>query len=308
MKRRSLLKSIPLAAAALVAGDLKNLASAAPVEKNINRKPILTIAHITDVHIRSGDDAPARFEKCLKEIKKHKVDFFLNGGDSIHAADYKDITRDSVTEQWGIWDNCIKQIAEYEVHSCIGNHDIWWAAPSTADEMYGKEYVVKRLKIPNRYYSFSKKGWHFIVLDGNNKNTALDSEQYKWLEAELERLPANTPVLLMSHYPILTVTGTWEGGQHGDHKELKQLFYKHKDKVKVCLSGHQHLLDRAWYNGVEYYCNGAMSGFWWGKGDKRSANPYYYQETAPGYAILKLYSDGTLENKYIETERPETNG
>ncbi len=69
----------------------------------------------------------------------------------------------------------------------------------------------------------------------------------------------------MSHFPILTVTNTWEGGQHKDHKELKQLFYQHKDKVRVCLSGHQHLLDRAWYNGVHYFCNGAMSGFWWEK-------------------------------------------
>lgn len=303
MKRRSLLKALPLATAALALGDLKVVAAASTVEKDKKKKLVLTVAHITDVHIRQGDNAPARFEKCLQKIKDLKVDFFLNGGDSIHAADYNDIKRESVVEQWRIWDKCIKQLEGYELHSCIGNHDIWWAAPSKEDEMYGKDYVVKRLKIPNRYYSFSKNGWHFIILDGNNKNTALDPEQYQWLETELEKLPANTPVLLMSHYPILTVTGTWEGGQHGDHKELKQLFYKHKDKVKVCLSGHQHLLDRAWYNGVEYYCNGAMSGFWWGKGDKRSAQPYYYQETPPGYAILKLYSDGTLENKYIvETE------
>lgn len=106
----------------------------------------------------------------------------------------------------------------------------------------------------------------------------------------------------MSHYPILTVTSTWEGGQHKDHKELKQLFYQHKDKVRVCLSGHQHLLDRAWYDGVDYFCNGAMSGFWWEKGNDKSAAPYYYQETSPGYAILKLYDNGMVENKYISVD------
>lgn len=303
MKRRSLLKTIPLAALGLAFGKVAEAATATVETQNApKRKLVLTVAHVTDVHIRQFEDATSRFEKCLQEIKNLKVDFFLNGGDSIHAADYDNIKREQVVEQWAVWDKCISQISGYELHSCIGNHDTWWAAPSKEDEMYGKDYVVKRLKIPNRYYSFSKNGWHFIILDGNNKNTSLDEEQFKWLENELEQLAPNTPVLLMSHYPVLTVTNTWEGGQHGDHKELKKLFYKYKDKVKVCLSGHQHLLDRAWYNGVEYYCNGAMSGFWWGKGDEKSAQPYYYQETPPGYAIIKLYDDGTLENKYITTK------
>ncbi|WP_316833565.1 metallophosphoesterase [Pedobacter nutrimenti] len=301
MKRRSLIKAIPLATLALALGEIGQAVAGPVSEKPSKKKLVLTVAHITDVHIRNFQDAPEKFKRYLRDIKKLKIDFFLNGGDSIHAADYDNIKRESVVEQWGVWDKCLQEISDYEVHSCIGNHDTWWAAPSKEDEMYGKDYVVKRLKIPNRYYSFSKKGWHFIILDGNNKNITLDQEQYSWLEKELEQLPANTPVLLMSHYPILTVTNTWEGGQHGDHKELKQLFYKYKDKVKVCLSGHQHLLDRAWYNDVQYFCNGAMSGFWWDKGDAKSAQPYYYQQTPPGYAILKLYDDGSLENEYIST-------
>jgi hypothetical protein len=81
--------------------------------------------------------------------------------------------------------------------------------------------------------------------------------------------------------------------------KLKNLFYRHKDKVRICLSGHNHLADNAVYNGIRYCCNGAMSGFWWGKGDKDSAGPGYYYETPPGYAILRLYEDGQVENEYI---------
>lgn len=262
-------------------------------------RPVLTVAHITDVHIRAGDRAPERFAKCLEEIKKRKVDFFLNGGDSIHAADYKDVTREQMLAQWSIWDDCLKTVrASYDVYSCIGNHDPWWAAPNPEDPMYGKPYVVKRLAIPGRYYSFSRKGWHFMVLDGNNPQVSLDAEQLAWLKNELAQLAPNTPVLLMSHYPILGVTPLLAGGGHSDFKALKTLFYQHKDKVKVCLSGHQHLLDHAVYNGVHYYCNGAMSGFWWEKGDAESAGPYYYQETPPGYAILELFADGTVTNTY----------
>lgn len=291
MKRRNFIKGASFVSAA-------GIFPFESVLGNTNREAELTIAHITDVHIRGNDNIPSRAAKCLQEVLKNKVDFILNGGDSIHDASYDTVTRKQVIEQWAVWDKFISS-TDLAVYSCIGNHDPWWQAPSKTDEMYGIPYAVKRLKIPDRYYSFDKKGWHFIVLDGNNKGITLDREQMEWLTNELGRLASGTPVLIMSHYPILTVTGTWEGGQHGDHKALKALFYKHKDKVKLCLSGHQHLLDQAWYNGVDYFCNGALSGFWWDKGDDKSAADFYYQETPPGYAILKLYPDGTYENKYI---------
>jgi 3',5'-cyclic-AMP phosphodiesterase len=292
MNRRNWIKNAGLVTGATAVAPLTESASK-------SKKPILKVAHITDVHIRDQDNAPERFKKCLEEVKSHRIDFILNGGDSIFAADYKDVTRDKMLEYWSIWDDCIKSIDSYEIHSCIGNHDPWWSAPSKEDEMHGKDYVVKRLKTPGRYYSVTKKGWHFIILDGNNEKVSLDETQFEWLENDLAQLAPNTPVLLMSHYPIFGATPILEGGGHSDYKKLKNLFYKHQDKVKICLSGHQHLLDVTLYNGVKYCCNGAMSGFWWGKGDENSAGPYYYQETPPGYAILELYEDGTVTNTYF---------
>jgi 3',5'-cyclic AMP phosphodiesterase CpdA len=300
LKRRSLLKAAGLAFGVVTTSGLSAFAPNPEKQDRKTKKVALSVAHITDVHIREGENAPERFKKCLEQIiTKHKPDFFLNGGDSINDASYDNVVYDQVIQQWSIWDDCMKTLDKYEVHSCIGNHDPWWKAPSKEHEMYGKDYVVKRLKIPNRYYSFSKKNWHFIVLDGNNSNISLDQEQYDWLEKELEKLPASTPTLLMSHYPILGTTQVLVGGGHSDCKKLKDLFYKHKDKVRVCLSGHNHLSDQTEYNNVLYCCNGAMSGFWWGKGDAESAGPGYYLETPPGYAMLNLYEDGTVENEYF---------
>lgn len=300
IKRRSLIKAIGLAAGAAVSGGLPALAAAPETRDEKKKKLALTVAHITDVHIKAGENAPGRFKNCLKHIlSSHKPDFFLNGGDSINDASYDNVVHDQVIQQWGIWDDCMKELDKYELYSCIGNHDPWWKAPSKEHEMYGKQYVVKRLKIPHRYYHFTKKNWHFIILDGNNSKISLDKEQYDWLEAELAKIPANAPVLLMSHFPILGTTQVLVGGGHSDCKKLKDLFYKHKDKVRICLSGHNHLSDHTSYNGVLYCCNGAMSGFWWGKGDAESAGPGYYLETPPGYAMLKLYEDGTVENEYF---------
>lgn len=298
MKRRELLKNIGLAAGtiALSGGSV----SATPAEEQKpKKKRVLRIAHITDVHIRPEHDAPNRFARCMDEIKRHKVDFFLNGGDTIYAADYNNITRERVNEQWKIWHDCRNKIKEYEVHSCLGNHDMWWAAPDKQDSMYGKDHVVKQLGIPNQYYSFDKKNWHFVILDSNNKNAgSLDDEQRKWLEEDLAKLAPQTPVVCLSHYPILAVCTILDGGNHTDSKYINQLFYKHKDKKITCLSGHIHLLDAAEYNGVRYFCNGALSGFWWEDGDKESAGKYYYKQTPPGYTIVDLFEDGTADNKY----------
>src|ERR1700744_5207689 len=132
MKRRDIIKSAGiLAAAGLVAN---NSADAAVADRKSKSNLALRVAHITDVHIRPDLGAPDKFRKCLDEIKKLKIDFFLNGGDSIFDASYNDVKRERVTELWDLWDVCIKELNGYEVHSCIGNHDTWWAAPDKSDK------------------------------------------------------------------------------------------------------------------------------------------------------------------------------
>ena len=76
---------------------------------------------------------------------------------------------------------------------------------------------------------------------------------------------------------------------HIDARRIKNLFNKHQN-VKLCLSGHEHLVDQVSYNNVTYCCNGAVSGAWW-KGN--------YHECAPGYGVVDLYEDGSFNNQYV---------
>src|SRR4029077_2372167 len=100
MKRRQLIKQVGMVAGAFsLTGATSSFASGGSDKK----KNVFRIAHITDVHIRPELNAPQRFRQCMKDIEKHKVDFFLNGGDTIYAADYENITRERVNEQWAIW-------------------------------------------------------------------------------------------------------------------------------------------------------------------------------------------------------------
>ena len=77
---------------------------------------------------------------------------------------------------------------------------------------------------------------------------------------------------------------------HTDFLQLKKIFLKYPN-IKVCLSGHIHLQDEVHYLGIDYYCNGAVSGDWW-KGP--------FQEFDPAYAIIELYDDGTCKRTMIK--------
>ena len=77
---------------------------------------------------------------------------------------------------------------------------------------------------------------------------------------------------------------------HTDARKIKDLFKKHPN-IRSCLSGHIHLQDEVNYLGIKYYCNGAVSGNWWG-------GPF--QDFAPAYALFDFYKDGTVERKMVE--------
>jgi hypothetical protein len=72
---------------------------------------------------------------------------------------------------------------------------------------------------------------------------------------------------------------------HVDARRLKDLFRIHPN-VKLCLSGHTHLIDRVDYLGVTYLCSGAVSGAWW-KGP--------YQEFQNSFTIIDLYDGGSFD-------------
>lgn len=298
MERRSALKGIGglLLAPSIVLGNTK-----------AEQKPALRIAHITDVHLKNKFGAPAKFVKCLHHIQQQqpKVDFILNGGDVVFDMNKESIG--TIAEQWALVKSTMKAECSLPVHYCLGNHDIWWNEDSRTQSFYGKRYAMNQLELVKPYYSFIKGGWKFIILDSVHLDIdqtwyigKLGDEQFAWLENELQHTDPATPVLVMSHIPILTavlmieddIVNRWVmtgGDMHTDTSKIISLFYKHPN-VKLCLSGHIHLRDKVLYNNVTYICNGAVSGAWW-EGNRR--------ETAPGYGVLDLYADGSFEEQYV---------
>jgi 3',5'-cyclic AMP phosphodiesterase CpdA len=159
-----------------------------------------------------------------------------------------------------------------------------------------------------RYYSFTKNKWHFIVLDSTQENNGgyialLDDAQFNWLANELEN-NKDKFICIVSHIPIVSFcsamffkdmlpNGDWKLSRallHTDARKIKDLFKKYP-AIKACLSGHIHLQDEVEYLGITYYCNGAISGNWWGGA---------FQDFEPAYALFDFFDDGTVQRQMIE--------
>ncbi len=308
MNRRSLLKALGLLSCASLFDVFSTAAPATPVSVIANRKKALSIAHITDIHIKPGLKAPKRLATCFQHIQSlpGKIDLILNGGDTIMDALSRD--RSTVKKQWNVWNSILQDECVLPMENCIGNHDIWGAGEKN-DILYGKSWAMDTLQLDTRYRSFDRNGWHFIILDSIHARPdgswyigKLDEEQFDWLQKDLKRVDPATPVLVMSHIPVLSSTAFFDGNQalgdnwqiphanmHTDAHQIVDLLHQHPN-VKVCLSGHLHLLDRVAYKGITFLCNGAVSGNWWNGA---------YKGTKAGYALLDLYNDGSFDHAYV---------
>ena len=199
------------------------------------------------------------------------------------------------------------------IEHTIGNHDVWGLdktkSKTTGEECnWGKARAMEALGLKRPYHSFDRAGWHVIVLDSvmpwkDSYKGHLDARQFDWLAKDLARTDPKTPVLVLSHIPILSTTvftandvaatGDYQipgGAMHLDWMPIRDLFKQHPN-VRLCLSGHVHLLDRVDYNGVTYLCNGAVSGGWWKETNMGDCDA--------GYALIDLYDDGSFEHTYV---------
>jgi 3',5'-cyclic AMP phosphodiesterase CpdA len=314
--RRDILRAagVIAAGAALGGGGMQPGAARAenPPAVGVERKRVLRVAHLTDLHIMPERRAAEGVAACLKHVmaQPQRPDLLVTGGDLIMDAFDADLERTKL--QWSLLTGAFKAGCGVPFEHVFGNHDIWgWnktKSGTKGDEpLYGKKYVMDAFGLSAWHRSFDRSGWHFILLDSITQNGdgyvgRIDDAQFEWLKADLARTPAATPVVIVSHIPLLSACvyvhckdeetrKSWHvsgGLMHTDFRRVRDLFLKHPN-VKLCLSGHIHQIDRIEYEGVTYICDGAVSGAWW-KGKHFGCSE--------GYGLLNLYDDGTFDHAY----------
>ena len=240
-----------------------------------NDQENFNVAFITDLHIDYGRNAVAGVEKALDTINSLKPDFILTGGDMIMDALGQSYGRaDSL---YKLYQETIKK-AEVPVYNTIGNHEIYGIYSRSGADPSNPEYGEKMYenRMGPSYYSFMHKGWKFIILNsiedtGKDRYVGLiDTTQVKWIKEELENTDPETPIVISTHIPFISVTDQrYEGSTVANDSAL--VIYNSRSvldlfrgyNLKLVLQGHLHILEDIYYEGVHYITGGAVSGGWW---------------------------------------------
>lgn len=213
------------------------------------------IGAIADAQYADQDDAgvrlyrrtPAKLAEAVATLNQAGIDF------AVHLGDFIDGDEKS-------YDTVQPLIAKLHcpMRFVLGNHD--FGVPEDK-----KLLLPQRLGMPGRYYSFTHKGWLFVVLDGNDLSTygwpagsAQDLEsrkvhaekypnaptwdggigptQLQWLDETLTTADAaGQKVALLCHFPIAPENqhNLWNAG------EVVSRIVPHAS-VKLWLNGHNH--------------------------------------------------------------------
>jgi Icc protein len=271
-------------------------------------KRSLRVAHMTDFHCQPELGGGVGTDMAFAHAMKQKPDLVLMGGDVVMDSCAQ--TEARTRQQFDLYRAAEKKHVKVPIHYALGNHDIWGmdkkATGTTGSEVkWGKRWFLDEYGYSMPYHSFDQGGWHFVVLDNvlitpDGYNGFVDAEQVAWLKEDLAG--TTKPTLILSHIPLLSITnfaesydaakGEWNVGGSLMTKNLDELraIFTKNPHVKVCLSGHTHMLDRVDYSGVSYLCGGAVCGAWW----KGPNGPF-----APGYRVLDLHDDGKFEERYV---------
>ena len=245
---------------------------------------------MTDIHLWDKNQAGEWFDQALQKAGSHNADFIITGGDLV-----MDVLRTSHSRAdslYKMYRDAVKR-SPLPVYNALGNHEVFgWGNEKTEPEAakdYGKKMYERYLGSP--LHSFRHKGWLFMFLDGVRKNDTsvydgwATEEVLAWIRTELGKTDTLTPIILITHIPLMTLEGQWFNGalapNHpmdvvGNAKQVLELFHAHN--LKLVLQGHLHFLEKLEIGKTTFVTGGAVSGSWW-KGP--------YKGTDPGYVIIE---------------------
>jgi Icc protein len=193
----------------------------------------LSFVQISDSHMGfnkpANTDVVATFQTAIDRVNALATApaFMLHTGDISHL---------SKPEEFDTVQQMLKSASAQEVFYVPGEHDVL--------EDDGKEYLKRFGKgtSGNGWHSFDKNGVHFIGLVNVMQLKAgglgtLGAEQLEWLERDVKRLAASTPIVVFAHIPLWTVYPDWGWGTADSAQALAYL--KRFGSVTV-LNGHIH--------------------------------------------------------------------
>jgi 3',5'-cyclic AMP phosphodiesterase CpdA len=184
----------------------------------------------------NGTGGKAQYE-VAEQMERYRgkvaFDFVLMLGDNMYGGeDPADFQRKFEIPYKPLLDAGVK------FYASLGNHD-------NPNERFYKPYNMDG----KRYYKFRKGAAEFFALDSNY----MDPEQLDWLDKQLEISGAQWKICFF-HHPLYS-DGKFHGSDVDLRTRIEPIFIKRR--VRVVLSGHEHVYERIKpQNGIYYFVLG----------------------------------------------------
>ena len=243
---------------------------------NGSEKGELRLVFYTDVHARTEWDTPLAMERAALSINAQKPDLVIAGGDLI--TDGFQSSAATVAPRWDAYMKMHRAIAA-DIYAAIGNHDLVGANPKDGSPPAKdpKAEYLRHMGLERTYYSFDAAGYHFVVLDSilvtgdiYEYQGTIWPEQLEWLKEDLSDIPHGTPIVLVTHIPLLTAffeatKGATFAAQRNrvvvNNLEVFKALGKHN--LILVLQGHLHVKELIRWRGTTFMVGGAICGRWW---------------------------------------------
>jgi hypothetical protein len=235
---------------------------------------------------------PEKLEQVFGSINADNPMFVIHTGNIIQGGPGDvGITANDITRQYQMFLQQKKSLRPI-LHILAGERDIYDGSLELFSQFTGEKF----------YYSFNYGNAHFILLHILNGKHAMDNEQRKWLERDLETHRYDAAIFIFSHYPILS--SPQSGIRYRDGDKLHELFARYP--VKAVFSGSVKNLYEYEKDGIRYTaagCFGFNSEDWhW------SFNQYYIVRYDGGKLAVRAvrvnFPAGAYRPKIIQ-EAPE---
>lgn len=280
---------ISVLAVTIVASAILLLADVEPEQRQ------LRLIFFSDVHARTEWGTPEALAMAARAINAQEADLVIVGGDLI--TDGFQSSAAAVEHRWDEYMSMHDSL-DGEVHAVIGNHDLVAALPEDGTEPSADPRAVfrERLGIDRTYYSFDIRGYHVILLDsihvsgpGSKYQGLIWPEELQWLREDLREVPADQPIILALHIPLLTTFYQATKGSTAaapasrvvvNNLEVLEAFRNHN--LVLVLQGHLHVAEHMNWQGINFVTGGALSGRWW-RGS--------WHGTPEGFTLISLRED-----------------